>query len=262
MMGLRLPSWWRSPSRSSQAVAAFRAALERPHTPDGDPDAQARMARGMRVARGEKLRLHLIERTRFFDDQVLAAIADGVEQVVILGAGYDDRALRFRAPGVRYFELDHPATQADKRRRLRRIGANLGDVALAPADFRSDDTPAALAAAGHGASKSSLFICEGLLIYLDRDTNLRLLAAMRSIAGSGSRLAASLAVHPDGEDSDAVVASANRIRRNSASEPWRTILTVDAQLALLESAGWSVADDDRSAPVGGMLCVVARPAPP
>jgi len=34
---------------------------------------------------------------------------------VILGAGYDDRALRFRSPGVRFFELDHPDTQADKR---------------------------------------------------------------------------------------------------------------------------------------------------
>jgi methyltransferase (TIGR00027 family) len=259
-MGVRFPSWWHAPSRSSQAVAAFRAGLERPHTPDGDPGAQAAIARGMRPAAGEKLRLHLIERTRFFDDQVLAAVADAVAQVVILGAGYDDRALRFRAPGVRYFEVDQATTQAGKRRRLARIGADLDRVTLLSADFRSDDTALALTAAGHDASKSTLFICEGLLIYLDRETNLRLFTALRSSAGPGSRLAASLAVHPDGEDSAAVVASANRIRRHSRREPWRTILPVAAQLALLASAGWTVADEESSAPVGGMLCVVARPA--
>jgi hypothetical protein len=65
----------------------------------------------------------IIARTRFFDGRVLAAISAGTGQVVILGAGYDDRALRFRSPGVRFFELDHPATQADKARRLRALRA-------------------------------------------------------------------------------------------------------------------------------------------
>jgi methyltransferase (TIGR00027 family) len=222
-------------------VAAFRATLDRPHTPGGDPGAQAALARGMRPAHGATLRTHLAARTSFFDEQVLAALAEGIEQVVILGAGYDDRALRFSAPAVRYFEVDQPATQRDKRRRLVRIGADLGRVTLVPADFRTDDTAAALAAAGHDAETPSLFICEGLLIYLDEDT---------------SRLAASLATHPDGESSDAVVASANRIRRNSRSEPWLTILPAAAQLELLERAGWRAADT--SDHVRGMLLVTAR----
>ena len=72
----------------------------------------------------------LAARTRFFDERVLEAISDGIGQVVILGAGYDDRALRFRSPGVRFFELDHPATQADKARRLRVIKAGAGAPAL------------------------------------------------------------------------------------------------------------------------------------
>ena len=102
-------------------------------------------------------------RTRFFDDQVLAAVRAGVPQVVICGAGYDDRALRFRSPGVRFFELDHSATQADKARLLRAMGTDLQSVVLAPADFRDDDAAAALAAAGHDASRPTLFLCEGLL---------------------------------------------------------------------------------------------------
>jgi methyltransferase (TIGR00027 family) len=237
-------------------VAAFRATLDRPHTPGGDPGAQAALARGMRPAHGATLRTHLAARTSFFDEQVLAALAEGIEQVVILGAGYDDRALRFSAPAVRYFEVDQPATQRDKRRRLVRIGADLGRVTLVPADFRTDDTAAALAAAGHDAETPSLFICEGLLIYLDEDTSLRLLVALRSRSSATSWLAASLATHPDGESSDAVVASANRIRRNSRSEPWLTILPAAAQLELLERAGWRAADT--SDHVRGMLLVTAR----
>src|SRR5450432_2277463 len=88
-------------SRTSQAVALTRAALERPHSPAGDPRAQARLCEGMRPAPIERLRPMLAARTGFFDQAVLTALAAGVGQVVICGAGYDDRALRFRTPGVR-----------------------------------------------------------------------------------------------------------------------------------------------------------------
>jgi len=56
-------------------------------------------------------------RTAFFDRVVVSAIDRGVAQVVIGGAGYDGRAFRYAKPGVRWFEVDHPATQADKRAR-------------------------------------------------------------------------------------------------------------------------------------------------
>src|SRR6202044_1817228 len=105
------------------------------------------------------------------------------------------RALRFPTPGVRFFELDHPATQADKSRRLRtirtirtmravravRAGAALGPV-LAPADFRHDDLERVLAACGHDATQPTLFLCEGLLVYLDQPTCVRLLAGLHARA--------------------------------------------------------------------------------
>jgi Leucine carboxyl methyltransferase len=87
-----------SESRTSQAVALTRAAMSRPHTEQGDPDAQRRLCEGMAPIR--RPRPGIWERTRFFDDQVMAAVAAGISQVVICGAGYDDRALRFRSPGV------------------------------------------------------------------------------------------------------------------------------------------------------------------
>src|ERR1700678_2095156 len=93
-----------APSRTSQAVALVRSELVRPATPDGDPEAQRRLCAGMAPVGPFRLRAHLTARTRFIDGQVLSALGRDVDQIVLLGAGYDDRPLRFRAPGVRFFE--------------------------------------------------------------------------------------------------------------------------------------------------------------
>ena len=240
------------PSRTSQAVALTRARLERPHTPGGDPDAQRQICRGMPAASVGQHGPSLIARTRFFDGRVLAAISAGTAQVVILGAGYDDRALRFRSPGVRFFELDHPATQADKARRLRRLRGTKpgsGGPTLAPADFRDDDVAGVLEASGHDAGRPTLFLCEGLLVYLDQATCVRLLGALRARAATGSELAASLAVHREGLDSAWVAAVANS-RRGDPSESWLTILPAPAHLELLGRAGWQVNERVDAAELG------------
>jgi methyltransferase (TIGR00027 family) len=254
-----------APSRTSQVVALARAGFDRPHTLEGDPHAQGRLCAGMRPPPDGWLRPDLAERTRFFDERVLAAIAAGVRQIVILGAGYDDRALRFRSPGVGYFELDHPATQADKARRLEAVSHDADRLVLAPADFSLDDIGAVLAAAGHDSTAPSLFICEGLLVYLDQATIARLLRAARERAAAGSTLAASLAVHPDGTDSGHAVEIANGRRSTAASEPWQTILTAGAHIALFTEAGWDVehrhgAEPDDDVVTGRSLLVVAGPA--
>lgn len=217
-------------------VALTRAGLSRPHSPGGDPDAQRRLCRGMRPTGTDSLRPRLAARTGFFDDQVLAAISAGIRQIVIAGAGYDDRALRFRTPGVRFFELDHPGTQADKAARLRGMGVGAGGPVLVPADFRHDDVAAVLAGCGHDAGLL-LFICEGLLVYLDQPTCVGLLAALGTRAAAGSVLAASLSVHRDGQDSERVTAVANARRLSAGTEPWLTILPAAAHLDLLRRAG-------------------------
>jgi methyltransferase (TIGR00027 family) len=235
--------------------------MSRPHTARGDPDAQSRLCEGM--APLVRPRPAIWARTRFFDEQVMAAIAAGVGQVVICGAGYDDRALRFRSPGVRFFELDHPATQADKARRLRAMGA-LGSVVLAPADFTCDGAAAVLDAAGHDASRPTLFLCEGLLIYLESAVIRRLLAGLGSRAAADSSLAASVATHPDGMDSARVATELNAGRKNRDTEPWLTVLSVPDWLRLLGEAGWqglSQADPMAGTDAEGRsLLIVARPA--
>jgi methyltransferase (TIGR00027 family) len=229
------------PSVTSQAVALTRARLNRPHSAEGDPDAQQRLCEGIALSPPGWLRPNIAARTSFMDDQVTSAIAAGLRQIVTCGAGYDDRGVRFRTRGVRFFELDHPATQTDKAARLRAIGA-ADAVVLVGVDFRTDDVTAVLARAGHEATQPSLFSCEGLLTYLDLDTCHRLLAGLAARAPWASVLAASLSTHADGFESAAVVAAANRSRsrRSADAEPWQTILPVAGHLRLLADAGWRV----------------------
>ncbi len=258
-----------TPSRTSQAVATVRADFDRPASPGGDAGAQRRLCLGMVRSTSTWLRPHLEARTRFFDRQVLEALAAGVGQVVILGAGYDDRALRFRTPGARFFELDHPATQADKRRRLLAIDPDLDGVTLASVDLGADDVGRVLAGAGHDAGADTLFVAEGLLVYLDRATNHRVLAALAARATPDSVLAASLAVHDSGLADDEVAERANARRPGGRVEAWHTILTRPDYDDLLEHAGWLVTDRveaesatpprvRRASGTGGSSLVVAR----
>jgi len=228
-----------TPSRTSQAVALTRAGLDRPHSAEGDPDAQRLLCQDMRFSPPDWLLPSIAARTRYFDDQVVAAMAGGVRQVVVCGAGYDDRALRFRTSGIRFFELDHPATQRDKARLLQSAGDAAG-LTLVQTDFRSDDVAAILDLAGQEPTRPTLFICEGLLVYLDRDTCHRLLAGLARRAARGSVLAVSIATHADGLDSADVATAANRRRRTGDTEPWRTILPAGEHLALIERAGWTI----------------------
>jgi methyltransferase (TIGR00027 family) len=236
------------PSLTALGVAARRLTLERPAAPTGDPEAEARLARhliGNFVDTGRHARGFggwVATRTEFFDGEVVRAIADGVPQIVLAGAGYDGRALRFRTPGVRFFELDHPLTQHDKLARLTAVDARHDDITFAAADFIDGDVAAALAAAGHDASSPTLFTCEGVLRYLPQHSYRGLLATFASRGASGSVLAVSLSTRePGGESADD---EERRLAREAqlaaAGEP---VLTVPPRAVALEwvaAAGWRV----------------------
>jgi methyltransferase (TIGR00027 family) len=92
-----------------------------------------------------------------------------VAQFVILGAGFDTRA--YRLPNdtrVRVFEVDTPRTQLVKRETLKKAGIDSGGVTFVPADFEKDDWLACLAAAGFDPGERTLFLWEGVTMYLDR----------------------------------------------------------------------------------------------
>ncbi|HMK46968.1 MAG TPA: class I SAM-dependent methyltransferase [Methanocella sp.] len=110
----------------------------------------------------------LVARVRYFDDFVKASISGGIEQLVILGAGYDTRAYRIEElKKLRVFEVDHPGTQPAKVQKIREIFGSLpGHVAYVPMDFEVDDLGQKLMAQGYSRSKKTLFVLEGLVMYL------------------------------------------------------------------------------------------------
>lgn len=110
-----------------------------------------------------------IVRTRHFDEILLSQIRSGIEQVVLLGAGYDSRAFRFREQleGIRVFEIDHPGTQARKKRMLAKAceesPANLSYLSV---DFNRQSFQTALSEHGFSREKKTLFLWEGVSYYL------------------------------------------------------------------------------------------------
>ena len=105
----------------------------------------------------------------FFDAAVGQYLPD-VAQFVILGAGFDTRAYRLPdGTRVRVFEVDSPQTQMVKRETLKKAGIDSSRVTFVPADFETEDWLACLTAAGFDPGERTLFLWEGVTMYLDRE---------------------------------------------------------------------------------------------
>jgi methyltransferase (TIGR00027 family) len=120
-------------------------------------------------------------RVAFFDSAVDRYLAD-ISQFVILGAGFDTRA--FRLPGdvrVQCFEVDAAKTQAVKRETLEKAGIDATGVTFVNADFEKEDWLTKLLDAGFDPDKPSLFLWEGVIMYIDREA---VEATLRKIAGT------------------------------------------------------------------------------
>ena len=227
------------PSLTARGVAATRGQLSRPRTPEGDADADERLSTelgGGRVRHGPLFH-YLAARTRFFDDQILEALDKGLTQIVIVGAGYDGRALRFRKSGVRFFEIDHPNTQRDKRQRLERLDVGLDHLSFVPADFTQNEVGVALDVAGHDASHASLFVCEGVVVFLEEHVIDQLLCGLRHRATLDSILAIQLSLRPANRWHRAQLAVFNSIL-SLAGEKQHTLLLPEEALDLLRGTGW------------------------
>ncbi len=185
------------PSLTAQRVAAHRLGYDRIPAPYGDPAADdalaAEVAGGIQVPDG-RMHDYLGVRTAFFDRIVVHAIDRGIGQIVIGGAGYDGRALRYAAPGVRWFEVDHPATQRDKLAKLLQLGLDVGHVRFVAVDFTQDPADERLSGAGLDASAPTLFLLEGVAVYLEAAVLEAVLGKFRDVAAPGSRLAISMPV--------------------------------------------------------------------
>lgn len=134
------------------------------------------------------MRLFLAARSRFAEDALAAAVARGVRQAVVLGAGFDTFALRNPFADLTVFEVDHPATQAWKRQRLDEEGIAVPcTLAFVSIDFERENLKERLAARGFAFDRPAFFMWLGVVPYLTREA---IFAVLRFVAGrEGSEIA-------------------------------------------------------------------------
>jgi methyltransferase (TIGR00027 family) len=113
------------------------------------------------------LRAFLVARSRYAEDNLRSAVERGVEQYVLLGAGLDTFAHRNPYPGLKVFEVDHPATQQWKRDLLQRNQIAIPDsITYTPVDFERQSLAAQLEQSGFDSHRPSFFAWLGVVPYL------------------------------------------------------------------------------------------------
>ncbi len=135
-------------------------------------------------------------RTRFIDDVLGTALEDGVDQIVLLGAGFDARALRIpaiAARGARVYEIDLPTQLERKRDLLEAAGVTLPDwVSYVPCDLTAadfeDTLTRALADLQFRRDRRTLFIWEGVTTYIGVAATDRSLRFMATLSPPGSQV--------------------------------------------------------------------------
>jgi len=112
---------------------------------------------------------HLISRTRFIDDLVEKNASIGMEQYVILGAGYDSRAHRLKLPkNLKIFEVDQPEVQEKKLLNLPKDIPNKQNVTYVSIDFNNQSLKDQLLKAGFNSKKSTIYTLEGVSQYISK----------------------------------------------------------------------------------------------
>lgn len=132
----------------------------------------------------------VVSRVRFIDDCLHNCINDGLEQLVILGAGYDSRPYRFiQLKDKPIFEVDHPNTQALKKRKIETIFGHLpAHVTFVPIDFEKDRLMPKLTEKGYNPNLKTLFIWEGVCKYLSENAVNELLLTVSGNSRKGSSI--------------------------------------------------------------------------
>jgi methyltransferase (TIGR00027 family) len=134
---------------------------------------------------------NLLCRTRYIDDALRQALEERLDQVVILGAGFDTRP--YRIPGVEkteVFEVDHPAAQQRKKARVEHVMGGLPSyVTFVPIDFDREPLGEALDRAGFRSTARTFFIWEGVTQYITSEAVDSTLRTVSRIAPAGSEIA-------------------------------------------------------------------------
>jgi len=197
-----------------------------------------------RTPRAMALRAHVLLRSRYAEDQLRLAAGRGIEQYLILGAGFDTFAYRQPpwAQALRIFEVDHPLSQQAKRDRLGAADVPIpSNLTFAAIDFARQSLADGLAAHGFDAARPAFLSCLGVLVYLPHGAVTEIFQFVARLP-PGSECVFTFGGGTNGSDpgnQDSRRASAPRLRDMAAAigEPWQSSLDLDETRALLGSLG-------------------------
>lgn len=130
----------------------------------------------------------VLARARFVEDRLHAMTAQGLTQLIVLGAGFDTTAQRMGGSDLRIFEVDHPATQTEKRAIIARNPGVRHDAVFVPVDFAHDTLVTALRDAGFDPKRQTLVSWLGVTMYLDQSVTVETLLQLRTILASTSEV--------------------------------------------------------------------------
>ncbi|MFC0041793.1 class I SAM-dependent methyltransferase [Actinomadura rayongensis] len=235
------------PSRTAMSAAHARAVHQTADAPPVFPDPLAvRVAPAAAPGRAmpREVRLFMALRHRIAEDALAAAVAAGTRQAVLLGAGLDTFAHRNPHPGLRVFEVDHPDTQAWKRKRLADAGIPVPETVVhVPVDFAAGTLGAALADAGFTPGAPAFFAWLGVVPYLTRSA---ILATLRFVAGLDARTEIVFDYNLPPAELPAerrAVLAALAAAMAKAGEPWRSYFTPEKLARDLADAGFDAIED-------------------
>jgi len=217
-----------------------RALKDRADAPATPAQRRSVITAAMRASAGGGI----LSRARFAEDSLEKAIAEGVRQYVLLGAGLDTFALR-RADllgKIRVIEVDHPATQAIKRRRLAAMGFSLPPALhFVAVDFSREDLTHALSRSHYDSEIPAFFSWIGVTYYLEYEHLFKVLRSLSVIAAPHSQLAFDY-LDMDAFDPGKTAPQMQRLKDivRSLGEPMRTGLDPGALEKDLRGVGWEL----------------------
>ena len=199
---------------------------------------------------------HIISRTRFIDDLIEKSAKEGVEQYVILGAGYDSRAHRLELPSsLRIFEVDQPEVQDRKRSKLPTELPNSENVTYVAVDFAHQSLTERLLNAGYDKTKSTVFTLEGVTQYITKEALNSTMNEMATLSQNASSIFVFSFVNEllDKNPEDCFGSGylnpekkANLIKNLSAKaagEPWISFYSTEEIEDLLSQNGYSIKEN-------------------
>lgn len=146
--------------------------------------------------RGKETTGHLIINRAVYFDEIIRKHQAEAEQFVVMGAGYDTRCYGpLQDSNLTFFELDQPKTQRLKRKYLDRAGIDASHVRFVEVDFATQQWYEELEKVGYDPTQRTIFLWEGVTLYLTEEAVRSTLREIKAHTGSGSVLACDLYAH-------------------------------------------------------------------